>query len=744
MGRLIINSVEIELEPSKPIARTLQVNDIANLSNRQANFTPTFSIPRTAKNIRSFQKLGIVGNNSALPYQRNNAYYYSDSGECLIYNGWAIVTATEKDYRCNVYDGAIDLYKAIENQTLGQLPLTELNHIKNLTNVIASFNGSTTYKYIVADYNGKMLYDTNKINIDYLVPSVPVSYLWDKVFDYYGYTYEGSVFDTFAFQNLYMTFPKGIGSTIPDVAVYESTDLEFINNENSQSKVSNPTLDNKKSTYLKQNSNTTNDLNSIFNNIHFKPVEEGIYRIEVSGEILSKMYFDNGGTLYGTIPLECSLWLAKNSEAITNSDNVTLIQLLQSNLGSDYSFLDTGTIDVNTLVTLQPDESFCLVLRYSGPNVRYLSEVEEITPIELTISKVESSTIDFEGAFIDFKTKDFLNEVLNRFGLTPFKDKFSNNYVFKTLYEIIQDNDVIDWSSKFQSVNSESYVYGTYAQTNNLKYKYNDNESDYNDSSLNIDNVNLEETKDAFKSNIYSPEKLKTSDLFKDTNVYKLWDKEPKDDGSVTYKSLDKRFYFMRVDEFYFTEPKTIGSEILSTETTINSAPYESFFKLSFNDIVQDYYLPIFQILNDAKIINANIYLKEKDIVDLDFSKLYWIEQLGNYFLLNKVSNFQGNGIVKCELIKVAYVPIVTETQTGLQFTITDYTGGCIYYDLNGNDILIADLYLSTDGGATFNFNSSIIDNTGVKCGYSFVSTNIIKFVNKVTGVDLSNEFEIV
>ena len=57
MAKLIINSIEIELQPSKPIARTLQVNDIATLNNRQSDFTATFSISKTANNQKAFSVL---------------------------------------------------------------------------------------------------------------------------------------------------------------------------------------------------------------------------------------------------------------------------------------------------------------------------------------------------------------------------------------------------------------------------------------------------------------------------------------------------------------------------------------------------------------------------------------------------------------------------------------------------------------------------------------------------------------
>lgn len=714
MSRLIINGIEIELSPSKQLARTLQVNDISTLNNRQTNFTATFSIPRTAKNVKAFSMLGIVGTNSNIPYQRNECYYYSESGECLVYKGWAVINTTDKDFRCNIYDGNIDLYKAIENATLNQLPLTEINHIKTLSNVIDSFNGLTTYKYIIADYNGKAIYDTDKINIDYLVPSVPVSYLWNKIFDFYGFTYSGSVFDTFAFENLYMTFPKGVGSTIPDVEKFESTDILMPRDS----------LFNSRSRYFNFNTFTIDPELSIFSNRHITFLESGLYRLEITGDLKVNA---NVSFISDVIKIN----LAYNQQANVNSQSISAYQSLDGFLTNQ-----TETININTLLNVDALNTICLFIRTNNYDID--SVVDSLT---VKISKVESQSIDFSGAFIDFKTKDFLNEVLTRFGLTPFKDKYTNNYKFLTLNELLQTNDVVDWSAsknKFISKTNERYAYGSYAQKNDLNYKYNDAEGDYYNGSFLIENVNLPDNKVVINSRIYAPEKNKTFELPKETNVYKLWDKEITDTSNVTYKSLDKRFYFMRADNYIFPSSVTIGSETLIDETTIGQAPFESFFKLPLMDIVQDYYTPIFQILNKAVLVDAEIYLTEKDIVDIDFSKLYWIEELNSYFILNKISNFQGKGSTKCELIKVDYVN--TETRV-LSPVFISFFEGCITYTSN-TDFASVNLQHSIDNGLTWTDNLIGGITSGylsVSCGYTITTDTLFRIVNTLNEEIISN-----
>jgi len=205
--RLVINGYDIELRPDVRIAKTLQVNEIGSVNTRQTNYTNTFSIPRTANNIKAFDMLGIVGNDSNIPYRKNDCDLYSDSGESIVKRGWAIITSTDKDFKCNVYDGIIDFYKAIENLSLADLDLSELAHDKTVYTVRDSQDLSKPYVYIFADYNGKAIH-SSKINIDYLVPSVKVSWLLQKIQSTLGITINGSFKTNPDFTNLYITYPK--------------------------------------------------------------------------------------------------------------------------------------------------------------------------------------------------------------------------------------------------------------------------------------------------------------------------------------------------------------------------------------------------------------------------------------------------------------------------------------------------------------------------------------------------------
>ena len=215
---IIIDGVSLDMSPEEYLDFTAQVNTIAAVASRQASFTPSYRLPKTAKNIRALQGLGLKSDSSVIPYQKPNCALLIE-GFTFIVKGWLNVKETTENYfSIYIYSGIINFFKAIENKNLGDLNLSEIDHIKSLATVVASFT-NPNYKYLITDYNGLTHYGANDeiINTDYLIPSVLVKYLWDKIFSTYGFTYEGSVFSIEDFTNLWLTYPKTIAVDDTDV-----------------------------------------------------------------------------------------------------------------------------------------------------------------------------------------------------------------------------------------------------------------------------------------------------------------------------------------------------------------------------------------------------------------------------------------------------------------------------------------------------------------------------------------------
>lgn len=655
--KLYINGQLVDLEAGQVIAQTKQVNDLNSIDNRDANFTNTFKLPKTANNIRIMDFMSLVGNTSRVPYKKNICSLYSYTGECFIYNGWAVIKDAGKNYEVVVIDGIIDLYKKIENMNLSDLSLDELVHNKTVSNVIGSWSEERPYRYILADYNG----DTGnvnpeagvlpEVNIDFLVPSVKVSWLWQKIQEKFQVSFVGDVFDSFNFQELWMTYPKGLSiSGENDHPVFKSNDYDFVTPGTSHWSA-------------KWNSSFINELASDFQQIHMQVQTSGTYKIKFKGT-----FYGYRGANLESPQRNAKVRLGKNAQNASSNNNLgtPTFMVLADNISHGQEFTYNG----DETFYLEGLDTICVIITgASDSNFAFnLLNVGNQSTLELELVRVDPNVIDFSKAFTDFPIKDFMNEIVHRFGLTMFKDKYSQSYTFLTLKEQLLNAPTVDWSDKLSVIEDENYIYGSYARRNFFRYNYNDKESSHNDWYIDVDNVNLQDSKDVIKSKIYSPERIQTKYLNEGVNVYKLWDKEIVENPSegeapVKYNPLDKRYYLLR--SVVRDKNIKVVSKDLAGMDTISSFYYrENYYKLPFYDILQEYYLSLKQILNNTIIVNVQLFLKDSDIINFDFKKLYYFKQLGNYFLVNKINNFIPGRLTKCELVRVLFEELADPPQS--------------------------------------------------------------------------------
>jgi hypothetical protein len=626
--KVFINSGEVELVKGVTFAQTKQANDIANLTTRNSNFTQNIKLARTSENERILLRAGLIGSNSRFPYQRNTCDVIDiQSGQHLIWHGWAVLLSTDsKAYNITVYDGSIDFYRAIENLTITQVGISDLNHIKNIDNIIETWTDLTKpYRYVLADYNGDNIIEDVKINIDYQVPSANCKYIWDRIFDYIGFTYSGSVFNHEKFIDLWLSFPKPTGEEVPNkiqISQQESSDISYVVNVNVG--------------------------NAVF---------------QVTQYVVNPLR-DCFTSEYAVLQCPAVNWNDVNGEPIPFVRSIQILQtgVYSFDLNDSRLFRLRRADALNQLIELIDFNETIIFNANAGDLISFFlvqdqSQLPQLPPtnfndLEITFSYIDGFAVNFEEIFIDFKVSDFIREILVRFGLTPYKDKFTNEVRFLTLPEIFQNTQIEDWSTKFGRVVNESYKFGNYAKRNTFKYKYNDVAQTHNNGFISIDNDNLAEEVVLFQSQIYSPE-AKTSLFLGNSNVYKLWEREIKEDNTIDYKELEGRFYFQRSRRVNGT--LFLASNLTSQEEQVSFYYRESYHRLRWQDIVFDWYPALNQILDNSKLITVEVWLKAFEVANLELSRLIFISQLSQYFLINKVSNFVNGRPTRVELIKVDY-----------------------------------------------------------------------------------------
>lgn len=629
MKELYLNNQLCELNQSDPIQYNFQVNDIGDVESRQATFTSTISLPKTKTNVRIMEGLGLVGDTSRLPYDKINAHLFEDTIP-VIYNGWAIIGETNESYNLNLYSGIIDLFKTIENKTIGtDLDLTETKHNKDLYSVYNSFTNEN-YRYIIADYNGKShIVFKNQIfvNIEYLIPSIRCKYLIDKIQETFGFEFIGSIFNNDNYLNWWMTYPKPSPEisgeiTIDPILVSTGSVLNLVN----------PLYDDGIS-YIDLNNGYNAIEGEWLNDKEYKVEKAGTYNIKYKGDGLAKYYWEEPND-------------QTDPRRIDNrTPNLTLC--INGKQQSDKKiYMDNKDLEINFSVNIGDVISFVYVEIYENRPSWGLNELI-IDNLNFSIYQITSGTIDFKDVLIDFGIKDFFKEFLWQFGLTPIPQK-DNKVLFLTTDERI-NAEVINWSDKYNGRLSENYIYGNYAQKNNFRHKYNSENTSYNDGFLEVNNKNLVDEVDSIQSKIYTIEEEKNS--FKtssgnsfETNIYKLWNREivqkVDDKGieliDIKYKDLSNRYYFIR--SILNTGQINLISEKLNDSIQLDTFSQESYSGLEFKNIVSNYYKSFQGILDDSRIHFIKLKnLTPVDIQNLRFDVVYYFEQEQQYYILNKL-----------------------------------------------------------------------------------------------------------
>lgn len=588
---LWLDGVSLDLYQDTDIKHTLQINDIAEVKDRQASYTNSFKLPKTPKNVRTLDGLGIHSSTSNIPYLKPNALLKIDGFDFLT-QAWVQITSTDDEYSVSIYSGIIEFFKIFENKTIGDYltaELTEINHNKNLTTVINTQNDDTLkYTYLFADFNGRTHRKSNGnvVNIDYVVPSVLVSYLFEKIHAKAGYTFSGEFLTFDDYINWWISYPKAPeddGSTV----YFDETKTDITFSPPGAEGSLGFTFNNSGANGIKFNAKSVYNFKTIGIAGLTEPIGSG------AGSLSYQFYY------------------RKNNGA----------PVLIPNNWNDKIELDIDDV-IDFWYDIQSD--------WNGS-----------VSMSVTIKKLED--VSFAEEYSDLKITDFIKDVYNFFGLTPIVNNVNRSIEYITNKERFKEADVVDWSNYLVSIEKETYKFGTYAMNNYFRYKYNDQEESHSDSAIRIENKNLDEEKTIFTSFTYSVEKERLSDFYVNSSltqkvsIYKLYEKEPQDGSTeLKFKPLSKRYFYLRMNKV--NTSVVIGSDIQDLEISNSVIKFGDFKELNMDDIIGKYYQDFKNVINQSVIWNVTLNVPYPKLLNLDLTKVLYFDQLQQYCFINKIS----------------------------------------------------------------------------------------------------------
>src|SRR5690606_28654917 len=421
-----IDSTGEELDIIGSITFVKQVSDIGDITKATSSYTWQLSFPKSPRNVAILRGLGIAGSTSTIPYDKIVCQILYN-GQTVEPNGNLIITETkDKEYVGHVKAGIIDFLQDVSNDKISDvIDLSDLNHLNTVANIINSFTANLPYKYIIAYYNGQRLADEagiTNLNPFALVPSISVEYLWNLIFEHYGWTYSGN----FDLSDTWMTYPNAIEySTDGNITVL---DADYPAQQKTQENVSitNPTV----------NTIDTDFIASSASN--FTILQTGNYRIVANADGYSRY---NTNTVFTPINRDLYYRLVISGQESTpwilaDGDNPIDIQI---------------TAQENTIVAIHIRGS------ESGSPVWNLYSLN-LNSAEISIETLGVQEIDFSAALIKLKVKDFFKEIMIRNALTPFVDVENKAIRFRPLDERLTAPQ-LDWTKKYVTKGrSEKYV----------------------------------------------------------------------------------------------------------------------------------------------------------------------------------------------------------------------------------------------------------------------------------------------
>lgn len=201
---LYLNNEKADLSDSTSISLTFQVNDLADLKDRQSTFSNSFKLPLTKNNKR------IIGNAQSNAFANNNPYRYYETK--LVENGLEQIVKGKStlqkstDFfelntvagvfgindllKKNVYNRITGLLESIDDAKLIDLDYADIPNFNFDLATIAASQTSGKTLWPVIDYGGTLKAGST-VDISYLRPGIFLKDILDKIQKYTGYKFYG-------------------------------------------------------------------------------------------------------------------------------------------------------------------------------------------------------------------------------------------------------------------------------------------------------------------------------------------------------------------------------------------------------------------------------------------------------------------------------------------------------------------------------------------------------------------------
>lgn len=641
-------------------AMNYQINNLAELKDRNASYSQRISLPRTTHNEQAFQFSFVVGSGSCVPYMKFPCQLFYEGA--LISPAGAvlnIVDVSDTSIGVQILGATVDLFDTLNN-TDAKDPGDGMFLLKWYTDTMGQ-----TERYLSGPGEVKVLYfwlyATLQKNpnfppfameairqvreLDKFYPHLNWYDLVTWIFDRAGYSLETDV-DPVNRAEMFLpcTYPvladnpkapraSGIG-WIRNFTV--GTPARVIWKGSPGVTLSDPVAGR---LTIGPESGTFSWMTLWDTTITFRFSWSNISAIQNSNVAVKVTHYKNDGT--SAVVLTRSWSTGSSGSASVD---------IQMEAGEH--ILVSGTLAVITNPVSSFDMRFPVSI--TAPPVPETSPGDKPQP-GLTYDLLASTGFKSLG--------DIVKAFVQLFGLTVDVNpvtKVARAYSIQEFYNR-RSSSGKNWSDKLIKGKDTKLTFqlSSYAQSNEIKLEDNKDNNVTDSYKFSIPDVNLQPTKLLFQIGFLAGlnQKLYDADTTNKTHTlanYPIWtiNRGRMENGEVTettweYNVLSKPMV-VHIDKSDYMRPVV---RVGYTRTQVRL--YTAYFK-NLNYYVPKYYGKLINnILKRPKILQVQILLDSLDIQSLDLFNPIWLEEHGFWFYVSKINNFQAGKIPKVDLIRM-------------------------------------------------------------------------------------------
>lgn len=629
--QIYINNHWQELDlPIEKISLNLQVNDIAELKDRQASYSQNIALPRTAHNENVFAFAFDLQTQNKVPYKYYNCRLLINDINVLGNQSVLLIDeVTKNEINIQILGNNAGLLTKMQDTLIKDLQFDDLGTINKGTNHTENYKNQVLCKTFDA-YIGKTEEPTQYTKGTWYF--VRFYELIKRLLLIFGYTLQDDV-KQIDKENVFISL-QNLNATNPDSlpqkqnATFKNGTFYFEYNRNVpiryyclpfQPTNQQSTLKYKIGFYAYQ----------FYYHMDTPPFHRYEFTADFNGQIKITIKFEydfNPGFVNNA---EITLAIYKNDSYyyhITNYHSGTTSIYLEQIIDVEANDVITITGWLKAFVPSSLVATTHKITTTATSNNFINLEVlqAESVPLYGQIS-VRDNLPAFSSCY------DLLKAFVNIFALTLNIDTKNNKVVCYTMQTLYNNIPVAkDWTKKLLKDDySLSFDFGSYAQQNTIKFK--DNDTITNKASFTIENELLDKEKDIVTFDFTAGQ---TIDFLPFIDAYDI-------DQETQQKTIKE-------------SKAHILKKITLPTTNYNQPTTQQLAFLPATYLLDNYYNRLtYDILQQCRVVEAYFLLTDLDVKEFDFSIPIYLNQTGRYYYVNKISNYISGQKTKATLIQL-------------------------------------------------------------------------------------------